>query len=75
MTIRPCSFCGTRRKAAKTARCKKHRTQHVGYHHTAIKGTGKYDSLHRPTDLPAHVIDAIFLREQRKKRPAWSLCR
>ena len=25
--------------------------------------------------LPAHVIDAIFLREQRKKRPAWSLCR
>ena len=73
--IRPCTFCGTQRKPAKAARCKKHKTKHVGYHHAAVKGTGRYDSQYQPTDLPAHVIDAIFLREQRKKRPAWSLCR
>ncbi len=70
-------------RRAEMMSCRKARTVSTGPYsqhnkdsgRVTVKGTGRYDSQYQPTDLPAHVIDAIFLREQRKKRPAWSLCR
>ena len=77
--IKTCYICEQKRRVRRKAQWAKQRaaseTKAVGYHHAAVKGTGRYDSQYQPSDLPAHVIDAIFLREQRKKRPAWSLCR
>ncbi len=73
---RPCSHCGTRKKSAKFARCAKHKTKHIGYHHAAIKGTGRYDSQYHAQDISAAAIDAILRREHLKKRPSWGLvCR